>query len=308
MDYFHKAGAKRVVGVAVLGGLVAAAACADILGVQSDRHLAAAVDSGVDAAVPYGMWDCLGSPAKLGDPTTPVTYTLRVLDAIQPGESANQIDGGSSIVTVQGVGIDNATVKECPGVSDTRCVDLGNMTAITDDAGAVTFPLSLGFNGYFAINQPGNLVPYTFYPGLLPPGDTKPALSVGVLTEDAIQGVAFALGPTVDTSPSIPVDGGAATAGMVFFGVYDCHDVYAPGVQVTALANPGGQFEYYATMGAGGDFLSLDDTYTTVVAAGGFMNVPVGTMTLKAQIATGDHAGTQLPNITVPVSAGAVYG
>ena len=302
MHYFKMGPAKRVIGAAIVAALGAGAACANILGIDSDRHLP--TTSGNDAGGPSttGPWDCLGNPSQNPNPSENIALSIQVNNASSTTINASQIDGGSSLVAVTRTALPDVQVKECPNLADPGCMDSTAETVTTDDAGMATFNLNGAFQGFFILSR-ADLVPYTYYPGNPLLNVSSETIPIGVLTESAIQGVAAVL-PTENTAPSIPPpDAGPATEGMIFFGVYDCNDVYAPGVQVS-LSNPTNDtFEYYATTG---DFLSTMASYTTAVAAGGFINVPPGSSTVTARIYTGTLAGTVIGTATVPVKAGAV--
>src|ERR1700744_2389628 len=114
MDYLHMVGAKRVIAVAGVAALAASAACANILDIDSDRHLAgtdAGSGGGADRAVAYGMWGCLGLPAGNANPTASLDVTVGMYNAIDPTINSNQVDGGSSLNIVSGTPLAGATIK-----------------------------------------------------------------------------------------------------------------------------------------------------------------------------------------------------
>ncbi len=256
---------------------------------------------GDDSIDPRRSLELPERPAREAPTTAKVNVSLQILDAVDRTVSANQVDGGSSLAIVVGTGLSGAQVHECANPADPACTDPGNEAASTDDAGIATFSLSDNFNGFFQVSR-SDLVPYLFFPGNLPVGVTDTTLSIGALTQRGMQGVVDLL-PFTNVTPSFPPDGGGATEGMVFFEVYDCHDVYAPDVAVSLVAVGRDTLEYYTTAN---NVVSLTAVYTSVTGAGGFFNVPVGGATVKAQIAAGPLAGTVLGSVTVPVVAGSV--
>jgi hypothetical protein len=257
------------------------------------------VATNADSGAAKGPWDCVFNPPE--QPTLAnVSVSILVNNAIDPTVTASQVDGGSGLDTVESTPFAGAQVQVCPTLVDPACTNSTGQQ-LTDDAGLATFSLPDNFNGFFLVTRP-DLVQFNLYLGNLPVGVTSQTFPLGDLSKSGVEGVALAV-PGQNVAPSIGPDAGEITDGMIFFDVYDCNDVYAAGVSVSLVSPGQNTFEYYATTS---DFLSITDSYTTAVAAGGFMNVPVGSATLKAEIAVGPLAGTQLGSITVPVAAGVI--
>ncbi len=95
-------------------------------------------------------------------------------------------------------------------------------------------------------------------------------------------------------------DAGSGT-GVIFASAYDCHDRFASGVKFH-LSNYGGQTEqFYAVGTAEAPSISTTATQTNVVGAGGFVNVPQGSVTVTATVDLPGSPGTMLGSVTVAV-------
>jgi hypothetical protein len=275
-------------GVGSIGTLVTAG-CAQVLDVDTDRHVAP-----LEASA--GPWDCLGAPDEKLDPTLDVDLTLVVMDAIQSSTSAGAVDGGSDLDTVSGTWLPGVSIRAC-ALRDTSCDD-GTQAAMTNDAGKVDFHLSGDFAGFFDIRRP-DLVPATLYPGKLLAGQATTSFpAYDIRPDDFVSLARFA----TNSPPTLDQDGGL---GHVLVTIYDCQDHQAPGVTLTYDSSSTQTETFYFQNG----LPNLKATQTDGYGLAGALNMPVGPLAVRAYLAPprGTDAGTvSLGMTTVDVRAGSL--
>jgi hypothetical protein len=276
-----------VIALAVLSVLVEIVGCSDLLGIQSERHLA---DSGTmddvyvadvadvadEDAAPPGPWDCLTTPLSLAPVGASVTVTVQVLDALKASTRAAEIDGGSALDILSATFLSGVQVRACPAILDPSCTMSGTPWQTTDDAGSVQFPLMGSFDGFFLVNRP-DLLPYRFYPGPIPAGPSAIVDPLAVVSQAGAQEIVAALG--TNAAPSFDAGSGL---GLIFVSTYDCNDHFAPGVSFGISQPANNTIVFYAT-GSGG-FPSTSATATQQLGAAGFLNVPATSQTIHATL------------------------
>jgi hypothetical protein len=298
-----------LVAATVIGAL---AACSQVLGINSDRHLAidsgpgdmpetGPVDSGVEAAAPEaGPWDCVSEPPQTFPGGLMTAVRLVVPDSLQPILNGEQADGGSALTPVTYTPLVGEQVRACPSSYDNTCA---NSTAwqTTDEAGVANFLLPNSFGGYYQFNDPA-LFTTTFWPSQMLAGDTEATVAATMLPLSATNSLEALLNNIHLDHDS---DGGL---GHVLLSVYDCFDHSAPGVQFvpSASAPPGGQYTTltFYTVGAGGAAMELPSTTATSTdnsGTGGILNVPAGLFSVKVLLAS---SGRQVGSTNVIVNPG----
>jgi hypothetical protein len=199
---------------------------------------------------------------------------VRVLDALKPSLTAQQVDGGSALDIVSGSFISGVQVRACPAPLDPSCMMSGTAWETTDDAGAVHFPLAGSFNGFFLVNRP-DLLPYRFYPGPIA-ADPSPVVDpLAVLSQAGAEELVAALG--ANAAPSFDAGSGQ---GLIFLSVYDCNDHLAPGVSF-AISQPGANTIVFYTTSGGFPSTSAN---ATQLGAAGFLNVPATSQSIHATL------------------------
>ncbi len=299
----RRAVASALFALPAVGAIVA---CSGLLGVEADRYLATQDGSARDggdasdgAVTKQGAWTCLANPAPQ---LTTATVDLRVVlsDALKPTVTGASTDAGSSLDVLKYTALPGVRVRACASLLDPKCETTGTPWQTTDDGGVVSFKVPDDFAGFIQATR-SDLLRYSFVPGNLPAGvssATDPFSLVSLAGAAALVSVL-----AVDAAPSFRPDSGA---GLVFFTVYDCEDDSAPGISVS-ISNPDA-VAFYATSG----FISLTATETQQVGAGGFFNVPVGSVTLTATMGKcpsgtdcsgRPEAGTPIGSVTLPVNS-----
>jgi hypothetical protein len=283
------AGATRVLlGVGLIGTL-SNAGCAQVLDVDTDRHVAP-VEAGA------GPWDCLGAPDEELDPNLDVDVTLVLMDAIQSSTSQGAVDGGSDLDTVSGTWLPGVSVRAC-ALRDTGCTD-GTPAAVTNDAGKVDFHLSGDFVGFFDIRRP-DLVPATLYPGKLLAGQSTTSFPAYDIRPDDFVSLAVA---ATNSLPTLDQDGGLGHVGVT---IYDCQDHQAPGVSFAYDSVSSQTEQFYFQNG----LPNPKATQTDGFGLAGALNVPVGPLAVRAYLVPprGTDAGAvSLGMTTVDVRAGSL--
>jgi hypothetical protein len=223
--------------LAILGaGILAAAGCSTVLGVDANRYLATddapvvetpdaaaeAADPGQAMMQPAPDWSCLGALREI-DPTQHVTVTVTVIDEIPYSASQRDVDGGSGLATVDGRWLPGVAVRPC-SLRDTDCME-GQNTVVTDDAGRAKFTLPGDFAGFFAVERL-DLVPATLYPGRLIPGENSAAFT-------ALTMFPAELDDLLGEMPTISVLGADAGLGVAIVTTYDCQDHQARDISVS---------------------------------------------------------------------------
>jgi hypothetical protein len=295
-----KPAAARVIfgaGILVIGG------CGAVLGIDSDRYIAASEDAAAeggrgdaapaarppDGGSPAANWDCLSRPPEEIDPSLQVTGTLLVIDPIPGSIAAGAVDGGSDLDTVKWKGLAGVSVRDC-ALLDTKCSHPGQ-TLVTDDAGAAVFALTGDFSGYFDMRR-ADLLPATLYPGNLLAGSTLANFPTYDLNSEDIQQLAKLANVNAILDPD-------AGVGHLAVTIYDCVDHQAPGVSV-AIDQMGTQgVPFYFK----GGLPSTEVTQTDSFGLAGAVNVPVGTRMAAATLASN---GAKIGTITFDVRPGSL--
>jgi hypothetical protein len=272
-------------------GLLAGAGCSTVMGIDADRYVAvdkdAAADAsaedprdaaletttainqrdgGVDAAA-VGPWDCLNQPPEKLDPDLHVDVKVQVMDAIQPSTAAGAIDGGSDLDTVTGDWLPGVSVRVCT-VLDPDCQN-ASKPVLTNEAGIAEFDLTGDFSGFFDLRR-SDLVPATLYPGHLLAGQMTASVPAYGIRPTAFQALAM----SADTTVILGADAGVT--------IYDCQDHQASGVSLTYSPSDPGAVPFYFY----GGLPSAQATETDGYGLGGIVNVPTGTLMVKATLAS----------------------
>ena len=286
--------------------ILALASCAQILGIDSSRHLATADGAtdgradgrhdAVDAPTGDGAhpvqdanpWWCLQrTPAQL-DPGASVTTTVVTFNALDPVTSPSQIDGGSDMGLGTYTGVRGLAVTPC-SLLDPFCKAPFAPAAVTNDAGFATFSIGETDSVFFETVGSG-WVPVHCYPGPFIAGETKLDVSISEFTPQGLQLLAAALGITID------LDAGSG-AGMLFVATLDCFDHHIAGVTYTLdSVDAGAAFHYMR-----GGLPSLTATSTDSLGIGFALNVPAGGHTVAATLVDG---GAPVGQVTLSLPAG----
>jgi hypothetical protein len=289
------------VGLSMLGAF---AACADILGLDTNRSLQAidsgsgddsaampeaagrmdtgAADTGApDAGVEAGPWDCLSAPPQTFDPGAMTTVNFIAANSLMPVMSADEVDGGSALDLTSYTPIPGLPVRACSGVLDPTCSS-GTNWVTTDEAGVAVFNLLQSFNGYYEYQDPdGSLFTTTAWPSQMVAGETKAEIP-GIILPAAGEKLLESVLPGITLSHA--TDGGL---GHILLSVYDCHDHFAPNVYFTpsAIAPNGSGYQTLIFYTVGQMHLpSTTAKSTDQGGAGGLLNVPAGAFTVTAYL------------------------
>jgi hypothetical protein len=259
---------------ALLGaGVLAAAGCSTVLGVDPDRYLASEDEGGEDQdgpAILTEAWACTRAPMEVLDPALHVDLKLVVMDATRPATSVGSIDGGSDLDTVSGDWLSGVSVRPC-ALLDPGCLE-APAPVLTDDAGRAEFHLTGDFAGFFDIRR-SDLVPATLYPGHFLASQSMVSFPAYGITPAGAQGLAAA----TRTPLNLSGDSGMGTALVT---IYDCQDHQAAGVSYSYdNLGPHG-VPFYFTGGLPDTSVTETDAY----GLGGAANVPVGTMKVTARL------------------------
>lgn len=287
--------------------LCALAACQSLLNIDSDRHVATpdtgagdetivpeASDERETAAPPPGPWDCVNNPSEMPGSNL-VDISVLVTDPILPSTRESQVvDGGSDLQIVSATYWPNVQITPCQ-LLDVPCAHPLAPTQTTDDAGTAHFMLPNDFGGFFRFSNP-QLLPYILYPGKLPLGAVKAELPLAALSWAEAMEITSFFGVF---APSFDAGSGD---GVIFGSVYDCHDHFAAGVQFH-LSEYGPQTEQFYAVGTNASSASISTTATEtdVVGAGGFVNVPMGSVTVSATVNLPGAPATPIGSTTVAV-------
>jgi hypothetical protein len=301
--------ARALFGASFLAG----AGCSTVLGVEADRYVepaksaagdggrdalaADAADGGRDVAptdrrdgdAPIGPWACLTAPREALDPDLHVDVTLQVMDAILPSTAAGAVDGGSDLDTLSGSWLPGVAVRPC-ALLDPECLDAPK-AVLTSDAGAAELALTGDFAGFFDMRRP-DLVPATLYPGHLLAGQMAASVPAYGISPKEFRDLASSTATTVNLDPN----GGV---GHVLVTIYDCQDHQASGVSLTYGGLGAQAVPFYFT----GGLPSTRETKTDDYGIGGAINVPVGTLTVTATLAS---TTTEVGSTTFDVRPGAL--
>jgi hypothetical protein len=287
----------------------AMAGCEQILGINSNRYVDASTDDGGtgmpdtgapdtgmavhEASVEAGPWDCLGAAAEMYQPGATTKLTLLTIDSLQPILQAEKVDGGSGLDILQYTPIPGLQIVACNSLFDPGCRNSIGQPQTSDDAGVANFTVSQDFAGFFDISSPNgpSLFTTTFFASPFVPGETTNTLPVTLLTQKATQELNLVLqNVTIDYA----TDGGL---GSVVMSIFDCHDHFAEGVSfqpsASAPANSGYTTTIFYTQGMGQqEFPTTSTTATDKAGAGGILNVPAASFSVKLVLAaTGQPIG-----------------
>jgi hypothetical protein len=305
----HIGGRARAVAAALVAGLAvgALAACAGILGIDSDRSVGgadsaalveAAVDTGsparpdaadssapVDAAIPYPPpWDCLNEAGQTFD-TTMTTVQIISTDALQTVLTAQKVDGGMGLIPIAYTPLFGFQMRACSSVLDPTCSNTASSPWVSPtEAGVFTFTLPQDFFGYFQLgNTDAGLFTTTLFPSKFLTGPDPNILPGPFLTVGGAEGLEVVL-------PNLPVsfdpDSGV---GSILLAIYDCNDRSADGVEfVPSLTTDGGMYPttIFYTQGDGVQEVPTiaPDGGTDISGAAGIMNVPAKELTVNAYL------------------------
>lgn len=266
--------------------VLAVAGCSTVLGIESNRYVAAGTPDAGGAThppVPSTPWGCLSAPSQSLDPNFQVNVQLLVMDGAKTSTAAGVVDGGSDLDTVSGTVLPGVTVKACSAL-DTNCVDMPP-SGVSDDGGLVNFVLPNDFNGFFDLSRP-DLIPARLYPGPLLSGDSPVSFPAYDISPDDFQNVvASELSQPAILDPD-------AGIGHALVTVYDCEDHQASNVSFTySVADAGIPF-YFA-----GGLPSLTARETDPYGLGGLLNVPAGALTVNAVFGEGNDGGAPMAPI-----------
>jgi hypothetical protein len=295
-----------VAALAAVAVLAALTACAQVLGINSDRHVTVDAGDQPDAspeAGPPGPWDCLGNPPQTF-PVANTTVKFVAVDALQMIVQQEKIDGGSGLELVQYTGIPGIPIRACSEILYPDCTKGGTMWETTDEAGVAIFTLPQSFDGFYQLNDP-ELFTTTFFPSQMVAGETMAEIPGTLLTNIAVLGLE---GYLHNIHLSLDADGGL---GHVVLSVFDCNDHFAKDVSFlpSSTSPPGSMYPtlVFYTEGMGGQELPTTNTSATDNAgAGGILNVPVGSFTVNAVLNTGQPVGTLDVIIRPGVAASAI--
>jgi hypothetical protein len=299
----------------------AMAGCDQILGINSNRYVDAGEEGGLpdtgtrdtgmgmpEAAAPPTPWDCLNTMPLTYQPGSTTKVTLLTIDSLQPILQAEKVDGGSGLDILQYTPLPGLTVKACDSILDPGCNDstsMGWQPQTSDDAGVTNFTLPQDFAGFFQITGP-NLFTTLFFPSPFVPGETTNILPGTFLPLSAVMGLELVL-PGV----SIDLDGDGGL-GSVVLSIFDCHDHFAPDVTFlpSAAAPPGSPYKttIFYTQGQGQmEFPSLTALATDNAGAGGILNVPIGSFSVRLTLKSGQPIGVLNVVIAPGVASSVMY-
>jgi hypothetical protein len=239
---------------------------------------AGGTDTDVDAAPLDPQWGCLGNvpegPAR--EPDVPVRYLARF-----------QVSPGARPLVDMPVNI-------C-GLTDTACVaPLPGSPVLTDSTGLADITLFSGFQGFLQLGAydggPADLMPAVYY--LLPvPDKAAPpveARMVVLVTNSTLSLLAASVEKEI--KPEL---------GHIFFATADCQGNPAANVALRADTVTASTVAFYSDS-AGTP--SLTQAKTSSIGAGGFINLPLGPISITVSRDTGQ----QVSRRNVLVKAGTV--
>lgn len=255
------------------GGSFAASICQD--------HVCVSALTGEDANVAYDpIWGCVTKPSEVTSQNVTVQVAISFFNAIDQIQTAAQVDGGSDLVAVSFAAVPGLAVEGCKAL-DPSCMSPVTPTEISDEAGVATLALPQNFDGYVQYEEDGE-VPSRVYMGGLQPDASATSAVVAALGTDGLALLAAGLGVTEGTSE----------VGNVFFEVFDCEDHHQANVQFrTPSYVPGkNSVAWYADKNA---IPSVAVNVTSPLGTGGIINVPVGSLTVIAELID-PEAGTDV--------------
>ncbi len=241
--------------------------CTTVLGIESDRHVAASdrgdggavpvQDSGSNATTAPPGWACIDDPAP-----TPSPNPVQVKFFINDVSTASSTD-------FSGKPIPFAALRAC-GTLDVTCANpLGSTTA--DDGGTAVITVPSSFRGFYELTAPG------YSPGILarPPQIRDEATQQGVADLTLISLGGQLAGVTAD--PAL---------GIAIVSVIDCELAPAPGMLIdVGDPAPTEKTIYFDKSLPSASAKMTDGTGSAII-----FNVPVGTLALTARFADGGRA------------------
>jgi hypothetical protein len=233
-------------------------------------------------------WFCLGLPSQVTSPTTQVTITFTVFDALSPVVTAGP-QGGSDFTVISGDFLPGVSIEACDSL-DPTCARPVTPLVVTGDAGQATLSLPQTFVDFVQLTNPNYLTAKVYMGRLLADASTFSAPIAFLGTQEASL-LAVALGvPFV-----LDADGGL---GEAFFEVFDCFDRLAPGVTFTMGVDAGPQTVQWYTKN---QLPSTTTNVTDALGTGGAVNVPSGALTVTATLAATNRT---LGSVNAYVAAG----
>jgi hypothetical protein len=237
--------------IAGVGALKVGTGCANVLGIDSDRHVA--VDAGSDASAYPPGWECLGTPDLVADGGT-VKIRFQLLD------SAAAMTAGAA-----GTPIVGASIDAC-GLIDFACANPIH-EATTDDAGTVIFSLASGFDGYYEVPTATGFNPSLFF---RPPQYVDQTQPQGMADMTDIGAAGTIAGVTQDP-----------TLGFAIISANDCNGNSAGGIQFSiANATPTETIVYLKSSIPSTSANQTDATTGSAL----IFNVPVGKGTMPQSL------------------------
>jgi hypothetical protein len=247
-------------------------------------------DSAPEAAIDAsGPWGCLQIAPGTSNPSVTIQVQIIAFDQFVPYTLGGAVDSGNDLQIVQATPAPGIAVQPC-GNLDPACVNPVAPVVVTGDAGIATFAMNGAFDGFYSMKRSDSF-PTLFYPGRLLASEPTIGYPVAVLPFSVAAELGAAIGITVNTDAD-------AGLGHIFEAVFDCTDRHAAGVSFSLAVDAGTLF--YTENGVP----STSATQTDPSGAGGFLNVPAGSVTVRATIA---GQTLQLPVYVRPASETLVY-
>jgi hypothetical protein len=264
---------------------VALAACANVLGINSDRHLTADADTVQpdaqdmsDGGAEAGPWDCLSDN---GDPGSgPVDVTMITYDAVKPFAEGTADGGPNGIVLLTYAPLTGVSIRACTSL-DPTCAQGTDFTT-TDEAGATHISVPNNFVGFFEVTRP-DLIPVTVNQTHFLANSAAQQVAASMMTSQSAALIASAIGVPLQLGP----DSGT---GMLFLGVSDCNDQRAAGVTFT-LSNAGPKTAVFYNKD--GFPSTMESQTSNGLGGGGAINVPAGDLEVGATFLPNLSLGTQ---------------
>jgi len=197
-------------------------------------------------------WGCLdGFKAPVIPSGDDVLYPLRFEYAIQPG-----------------VVPPNLSIKLCSSL-DTECMTPVSGIPQPDADGKVTLSLDPAFDGYIVIASDDTMpsIAILHQPVIIPMGE----ILIRLITPSQFQGLVSAAQQTYDD-----------TRGIAVVLTSDCEDIRTEGVAVNTEDTDAQSVSFYFR----GNYPDIEATSTDKEGAAGYLNLPIGIITVDAFIAS----------------------
>lgn len=241
----------------------ALAGCSSVLGIDSDRHLV------VDGGSQGPNWDCLSAPL----PTPPASATLYFV----LGDPSTAVNGSQP----EGTPIPGLVITACTRL-DADCSSPFGRSAPTDASGRTTLVVPGGFDGYFETPASGMFLPAIYA--------HEPIQGTQVFDQSVMRSSLVALAAKITGVQLDP------SAGTVIPYVLDCNSQSAAGVTFDAGTLGPSEHVFYLSQ----SIPSTSATETDATGGGFVLNVPPGSITVKAT----NSAGQVVASNTTFVRAG----